>query len=112
MTPRFFVKHRQTVRLSRTQNEQILQIVRELVSPDVDVRIFNAPPVAGSWGARVDLLVSSPAPVEALTQARTVRRLQEALSMSVDLVFSQQGRESTAFLRTVRRRTRPLGEDS
>jgi uncharacterized protein len=87
------------VRLTSHQREGILRIIREHLGDEVAVWLYGSRTADDRRGGDVDLLVRSPAIVDARVQAILHDRLERELSLPVDISFIDPQRGMSRFQR-------------
>jgi predicted nucleotidyltransferase len=87
------------VRLTSHQRKGILRIIREHLGDDVAVWLYGSRTADDRRGGDVDLLVRSPAIVDARVQAILHDRLERELSLPVDISFIDPQRGMSRFQR-------------
>jgi predicted nucleotidyltransferase len=89
------------MRLSATQRQEILSIVRRHAGSDADVLLYGSRTRDEARGGDVDLIVHHARPLDPLEQARVQHLLEEALELPVDVSFAPAGGATTPFQRMV-----------
>ncbi len=87
------------MRLTSHQREGILRIIREHLGDEVAVWLYGSRTADDRRGGDVDLLVRSPAIVDARVQAILHDRLERELSLPVDISFIDPQRGMSRFQR-------------
>lgn len=89
------------MRLTPEQREQIVRTVRDQIGADASVWLYGSRTNGHSRGGDVDLLIRPSRSVDATEQARLHGRLEQELSLPVDVSFIDPQRGMNRFQRLV-----------
>lgn len=96
------------MRLTPGQRQVIHREVTGFLGSTASVFVYGSRLDDEARGGDVDLLVRTAEPVDALEQARLQMKLEEALQLPVDLLFVEEGAETTHFKRMICAQAQPL----
>ena len=96
------------MRLTLEQRERIVRTVRDQIGSDSAVWLYGSRTRADSRGGDVDLLIRSSRVIDATEQARLHGRLEQELSLPVDVSFIDPARGMNRFQRLVAAEAVPL----
>ena len=89
------------MRQTLEQRERIVRTVRDQMGVDSAVWLYGSRTRADSRDGDVDLLISTSRPIDATEQARLHGRLEQELSLPVDVSFIDPSRGMNRFQRLV-----------
>lgn len=96
------------MRLTVEQRERIVRIVRERFGHDVAIWLYGSRTVDDRRGGDVDLLIQTPASVDARDQAIIHDRLERELSLPVDVSFIDPRQGMNRFQRLAAAKAVPV----
>lgn len=97
------------MRLTREQQQIIRDLVAASLGEGAGVRVFGSRLDNNRRGGDLDLLLECSQHVPLLARAALKLRLEQALSIPVDLLFSEPGKPATDFESMVRAKSQRLG---
>ncbi len=97
-----------TMRLTKDQQQTIVRILHQQLGADLKISLYGSRNDDSRRGGDVDLLLESSHPIPLLQRAGAKLKLEQALNLPVDLLFSETGKTDSSFVSIAKATAQPL----